>query len=246
MTRQRYIRRIFLLPAACLPALFLAFFSCKLQNKIVLEGTGQGSMELSMELPSYMLDSMDIIAASIPGGDELLKAENIAAELQRTKNIFDVQVESAQKGAYHIRFRFRNFEKPSSTASSTPVQEFLSWEEGPNGSTKLSITVNRKSYRELERRFPALRDNTLLQFYGPASTEGMSRTDYLDMVEYSFGPQARSDLPGAEAVILVQLPGVLLSQTGGTVKGKNAVEFRLNLLDFALLKQEKHYSIVYR
>ena len=55
--------------------IFLVLFSCNLQNKIVLEGVGKGRMALSLELPSYMLDSIDLVAASIPGGEDLLKPE---------------------------------------------------------------------------------------------------------------------------------------------------------------------------
>ncbi|WGK68893.1 hypothetical protein P0082_10455 [Candidatus Haliotispira prima] len=220
----------------------LGLFSCNLQNKIVLEGEGRGRMTLSLELPPYILDSIDILEAGIPGGEDLLKPDKMAQGLRRTKDISDVEVKSAKKGAYRIDFRFRNFERKSRVAA----KDFLEWNKESNGGTGLSITINRETYRELERRFPAMRDNALLQLYGPATTEGMSRSDYLDMIEYSFGKEARNNLPEAEAVILIQVPGRIVSQKGGTKKGKNIVEFRLSLLDFALLNREKSYSIVYR
>ena len=74
----------------------------------------------------------------------------------------------------------------------------------------------------------------------------MSREDYLDMVEYSFGPQARKDLLVAEAEIVLELPGPIISQSGGKKTGPKTLELRLPLLDFLLLEREKRYSVVYR
>ena len=215
-------------------------FSCSVQNKIVLEAEGRGSMALSLELPSYMLDSIDIMAASIPAGEELLEPEHIAKELKRTENVSNVRVESTTKGKYNIAFHFENF------AEDISDNDFFAWSKDPSGNTRLSITINRQTYQALERRFPAVRDNALLQLYGPAGTQDMKRSDYLDMIEYSFGSEARRDLPKFEAVISVQVPGKVISQTGGRKQSANTVEFRLRLLDFALLKQEKRYNVVYR
>ena len=212
--------------------------SCKLQNKIVLDGVGQGSMDLSFQLPPYMMENINIIAASIPGGDELLKPESIARELKASKDILQPVVTSEKKGSYNIRFRFANF--------AGNKQNIFFWSTEPNGDKRLSITINRKTYQELERRFPAMRDNPLLQLYGPATTAGMSLNDYLDMIEYSFGSAARRDIQQAKAVIYVQVPGKVISQTGGSIESSNTVVFRLGLLEFALLKQEKRYRLVYR
>ncbi|MEM9423328.1 MAG: hypothetical protein AAF975_00900 [Spirochaetota bacterium] len=225
----------------------LLLFSCNLRNNIVLEGEGKGSMALSLSLPKYMLDSVDLVAASIPGGEDLLEPENMAKGLRRSKDISEVKVLSPQKGSYDIRFRFQNFNSGKNGKNGKGSgPDFFVWSREPGGNTQLSIVVNRQTYRELERRFPGLRDNALLQLYGPATTEGMDRNDYLDMVEYSFGAQARKDLPEAEAVISVQVPHQVVSQSGGSRKNRNTVEFRLRLLDFALLTQEKRYSVVYR
>ena len=217
---------------------FLLLLSCNLQNTIIIEGNGKGSMEMSLALPPYMLNSIDIVAASIPGGENILKPENIAKSLSSSKDIYNPQVESSQKGAYNIRFRFENFQNNA--------HDFLIWQQKPNGSTELSIIINRKTYKELEQRFPAIRNNTLLQIYGPATTEGMSQQDYFDMIEYSFGPEAKKDLPKAFATIYVQVPGKILSQTGGNKQNNNRVEFRIPLLDLVLLKGEQKYSVIYR
>ncbi len=218
--------------------IFVTMLSCKLQNKIVLDGVGQGSMDLSFELPPYMLENINIIAASIPGGEELLKPESIARGLKASKDILQPVVTSEKEGSYNIRFRFANF--------AGNKQDIFFWSTEPNGDKRLSITINRKTYQELERRFPAMRDNPLLQLYGPATTNGMNQNDYLDMVEYSFGSDARRDIQQAKAVIYVQVPGKVISQTGGSMESNNTVVFRLSLLEFALLQREKHYRLVYR
>ena len=133
--------------------------------------------------------------------------KSIVKGLLLSADISEPVVESPEKGAYDIRFRFDNFAGNSG-------KDFFEWSQERNGNTKLSIVVNRKTYQELERRFPTMGDNALLRLYGPATTEGMSRSDYLDMVEYSLGPEARRDLPKGEAVISVQVPGKVISQTG--------------------------------
>ena len=216
----------------------IALVSCNLKNRIVLEGQGKGTFELSLKLPSYMLESLDILALSIPGGEEWLQPERITEQLNQTKDISDVKVDMPQKGTYQIRFRFANLSYKGS------AQNFLQWRE--EGSTRLSIQINRKTYEALENRFPSLGQNPLLQIYGPGSTQGMSREDYLDMVEYSFGPQARKDLLVAEAEIVLELPGPIISQSGGKKTGSKTLELRLPLLDFLLLEREKRYSVVYR
>ena len=218
----------------------IALVSCNLQNKIVLEGQGKGTVELSLKLPSYMLESLDILALSIPGGEEWLQPERIAEQLNQTKDISEVKVDMPQKGAYQIRFRFANLSPKGS------AQNFLQWREEADGSTRLSIQINRQTYEALEDRFPSLGQNPLLEIYGPGSTQGMSREDYLDMVEYSFGPQARKDLLVAEAQIVLELPGPIISQSGGKKTGPQTLELRLPLLDFLLLEREKRYSVVYR
>lgn len=228
------------MPLALLVGLLLS--SCNIQQNIDLRAEGSGTMSLSLAIPSYMQENFDILAQSLPGGDELLKPETIAEELRKTPDISNVKVTSSKSGQYDISFAFANFNQ-----SKVPEnQDVFSWRKNANGSTTVSIRLSRSSYLLLEERLPSLQDNTIFQLYGPSSTEGMSRSDYLDMIEYSFGAQARRDLPKANLQLAVSVPGRVISQQGGRLQGRDKVNFTLPLLDLALLDKTKVFSITYQ
>ena len=222
------------------PFATLVLVSCNLQTRIGIEAQGVGTMQISLKLPPYMLGSLDVLAASIPGGEEWLEPKRIAQQLEATKGISAVRVAAPQKGAYDIRFRFENLTPKGRT------QQFLKWVKRSDGTTRLQVQINRSTWQALKARFPSLGDNPLLLIYGPGTTQDLSRSDYLDMIEYSFGAQARSDLISAEAQIVLELPGRIVSHSGGEKTGAKSLELRLPLLDFLLLQREQLYNVIYR
>lgn len=109
----------------------------------------------------------------------------------------------------------------------------------------MELVLNRETVSSLLAENEAF-DNPLIESFGPASTEGMSRSDYLDMMEFAMGEESRMGISESRLSVNVRTAGTVTGQKGGTRTGDDSVRFDIPLLDLLMLEKELRYSLSYK
>ena len=221
--------------------------SCLLDEEVFLKKDGSGTVHVKIELPSYLLDQLDTLSASLPiKKEEILNPKAIKEGLERNKNLSNIKVSSNSTGKIDITFQFDKLSHILHEATKDTPKNILLWEKRNDGSQYIKAHFDRKAYQEILKLAPLLKSNMLIQYYGPSSN-AITEEDYLDMIEYSFGEKAKEELPQTYVNTTIHLvDGTLIGQENGQIIKNNSVLYKVPLLELALLRKSFSYAIQFK
>ncbi len=228
------------------------FGSCSMKQDIYLEKSGAGEVRFSVGMASYLgevIEQMGMLidpdAAAEAGSGSFFDVPAIAGGFESNEKLSAVSVESPDRLTLNGSFRFSSVEDMVRQANEgSPEARMISFSKEGDIS-RLKVILNRKTITALIESNPEM-DNPLVQMFGPSSTEGMSRSDYLDMMEFGLGDESRQGIIDSSLSLNVNVAGQVVEQQGGVQTDSSTVRFDIPLLDILIMEKQLVYSLSYR
>ena len=175
------------------------------------------------DLSSFKRDSsgLSLMDLSVKSFEDLLKGSSEA---------YDVSVTDK----YDICFSFDDFNALVRSLSSMEKQSVLFLEDD-----RLVLDINIDNYAELKRIVPFLAQEDI-EVYCAEYNRDYSEDDYLTMMEYIAGPQARDGILSSYVSLLFSAPSEIKTTNGKKINSTQ-VEFTFPLIDFLLLQKPVYF-----
>ncbi len=225
----------------------LAFQGCSAAHNVVIKGDGSGTMTMHLEVSKLLHDYIAGLAEvsgaqqSSPGAIFDLDAIRRGFEAQPGITVQDVSTSNTRTLDVTLAF--------------APLSDVFSARPGLKSANVVTFTVaeglatlrfhlDRSNYRQVAAFFPMLA-SPVLQSLGPQVDQPVSQDDYLSMVRFSLGDQAPGLVKTSSITVTVRPEGDIVSQTGGSISGGQAV-FQIPLLRALLLDAPLDFSLTFR
>lgn len=225
----------------------MIFISCTMRNEINLETDGSGTANVEINLKSFVLPTIEDLAEISPDvdPDELLDPDRIREQLMENPEISNVKVIRPLKNRLNMDFEFGSVEDLfSQTEEDVQTSGLIKIQETAEG-TKLTLTVNKETYRGFSHLIPNLDDPTMSAL-APDPDMVIEESDYLDMIEFFFGEEGPEGILTSDLEMVINVNGMVLEQKGGAKIDNDTVVFSVPLIRVLLLDQNLVYSLTYK
>ena len=228
----------------------LLFASCSMKNNVLLEKDGSGELSFEIDLAPYLGEVIEQVQILMDGEipeteDGFFDLEAIREGFESNEDVTLKTLESPHELSLKGSFSFDTVESMLQKMDKDSAGEKMISFSRNGDLSRMELTLNRETVDSLMKENEAF-DNPLVESFGPASTEGMSRSDYLDMMEFAMGEESRLGISESRLTVIVRTEGTISEQTGGTLIDKNSVRFDIPLLDLLMLEKELQYSLAYK
>ncbi len=240
---MKYYIYIFLIP-------FVLLSSCTMKNSVLLEKDGSGNLSFELDMAPYLGDVIEQVQTLMDGevpdtGDSFFDLEAIREGFASNEDVVLEDLDSPHKLSLNGSFSFKTVESMLQKMDKGSAGEKMISFSRSGGVSRMDLVLNRETVNRLMTENEAFR-NPLVESFGPASTEGMNRSDYLDMMEFAMGEESRRGISDSRLTVTVRTDGMISEQKGGTRVNENTVRFDIPLLDLLMLEKELHYSLSYK
>jgi len=225
----------------------LIFFSCNMKNEINLEKDGSGTASVEINLKSFVLPTIEDLAEISPdvNPDEMLNPDTIKAQMEENPEVRNVRASRPLKNRIKIDFEFGSVEDLFSQTKEDVRESGLIKIEDLGNSKKLTLTVNKETYRGFSHLIPNL-DDPAMAALAPDPDMVVDEDEYLDMIEFFFGEDGPAGITDSSLDMTINVNGTIIDQQGGDKIDGNTVRFRVPLIRVLLLDQNLVYSLSYR
>lgn len=222
------------LPLAALFCLAALSCSARIDGRLSADGRAEISLRAGLEpRMAVLIGTLSGLDGRAPEGLPLVDGSAVAASLRASPGIGSAVLSNLDRRTV------------SGTISVTDIDSFLSpsagtgrfarYERTSSGGGSLVIALDRSTAPQVLERISADVVDYLSALMAPAATgEALSRKEYLDLVSSVYGPGIAEELGAARLRAAVEVPGTVVSVSGGAYSGKQAT-FDLPLLDVLVL-----------
>ena len=221
-----------------------------MNQNIQLAVNGDGQVEFNIKMASYLSDVVDEVEDLLEPVDEnqnsgFFDLEAIHKGLASNESISNIDLKTEGKESLELigRFHFHSVNEIVQQAEKTG-KGLIDFNRSDDIS-RLTVTFNRETIGSFIESNPGM-DNPLVENFGPTTTEGMSGTDYLDMMEFALGEESRQGILDSNLSITITVAGKILNQKGGIKVDEKTVRFEIPLLDLLILESPLVYTIEYK
>ncbi|MDA3811581.1 MAG: hypothetical protein PF518_14780 [Spirochaetaceae bacterium] len=224
----------------------ILLFSCSMKQEIFLKKEGSGTASIEIRLKSFVIPTIEDLAEVSPDidPDDLLSPEKITESLLKNPEVSNVNAVRPLKHVIKIDMDFGKienlFEQTEDEIKSSGLIEI----EDLGDSKKLTLTVNKDTYRGFSSIIPNIDDPTMSAL-APDPDMEISEGEYLDMIEFFFGDDGPAGILDSMMDIIIKVDGTVTDQRGGEKLNKSTVEFKIPLIRILLLDKNLVYSVTY-
>lgn len=218
-----------------------------MKNEINLEKDGSGTASVEINLKSFVLPTIEDLAEISPDvdPDEMLNPETIKAQMEENPEVRNVRASRPLKNRIKLSFDFGSVENLFNQAEDDVQNSGLIRIEESGDKMKLTLTVNKETYRGFSHLIPNMDDPTMAAL-APDPDMVVEESEYLDMIEFFFGEDGPAGVMDSSLDMTINVNGTILDQKGGTKVDNNTVEFKVPLIRVLLLDTNLEYSVTYR
>ena len=236
--------------ASALGVVLMGALSCTMKQDITIDGDGSGSVVIDIALAGYLTDVVDQMQAllqpgkSLPENEEpFFDTEAIRADLEGRNGVELIGLESPSRGDLRGEIRFDDISRILQKTEGSAAARLIRFERH-DGTSKLTVLIDRTTIEALLSENPSF-NNPLVELFGPATTEGLSEEDYLDMMGFALGEESRRGILDSSLDLTVSVAGRVVDQKGGVVVDEKTVRYGIPLLPLLMLKDPIEYSLRY-
>jgi hypothetical protein len=224
--------------------------SCTMKNEVLLEKDGSGELSFELDMAPYLGEVIEQVQTLMDGdvpetGESFFDLPAIREGFASNEDVELINLESPHELSLRGSFSFDTVESMLQKIDEGSAGEKMITFSRSGGVSRMDLVLNRETVNALLDENEAF-DNPLIQSFGPASTEGMSRSDYLDMMEFAMGEESRMGISDSRLSVIVRTAGTITGQKGGSLTGDDSVRFDIPLLDLLMLEKELRYSLSYK
>jgi len=225
----------------------IPLLSCTMKQEIFLNNDGSGTANVEINLKSFVIPTIEDLAEVSPDidPDELLSPEKISESMLLNPEVSNVHAERPLKDRLKIDFDFGSIEDLFEQTEDEVQSSGLIKINKTANETKLTLTINKDTYRGFSSIIPNIDDPTMSAL-APDPDMDVSESEYLDMIEFFFGDDGPAGVLDSMLNLVINVDGTITDQQGGKKLGNNKVEFNVPLIRILLLDRNLVYSITYR
>ena len=218
-----------------------------MKQEIFLEKDGSGTANVEINLKSFVLPTIEDLAEISPDvdPDELLDPDKIAESMMENPEITNVVATRPLKNRIKIKFDFGSVENLFKQTESDIQNSGLIKIDHIGDKTKLTLTINKETYRGFSGIIPNMDDPTMAAL-APDPDMEISESEYLDMIEFFFDVDGPAGIMDSRFDLIINVDGTIIDQKGGRKLGGNRIQFSVPLIRILLLDQNLEYSITYK
>lgn len=228
-------------------AISLALAACSVNQTIVIKADGSGTASMRVVttklLREYLLDLQEVMGTPPSSDGSLYDVPKLQKELAARPGLTVKKVASPTPDVLEIDLAFRSVEEVYGSVESVKKSGLLLYSVS-GGQKSLTVHIDRKNFKELSSVFPAM-NNAAFEGIAPQEQDAITESEYLDMIEFTLGPDGPAALKASSVELVVKPEGTIVSQTGGTV-ASGQVTFRIPLIRLLMLDKPLDYSLVWK
>lgn len=222
-----------------------------MKQDIVLNTDGSGNVSFEIKLAPYFTEVISQLSELAPSENQnkltegqFFDVDKIREDFSKRSGVILESVESPSPEVLKGSFLFSDINTAVTDGGKTRNPGIFSFTNN-GGTAFLSVKVNYETMEQLLNENLSL-NNPLMENFGPLANRDLSKSDYLDMMEYMLGPESRQGIKDSYIDITVKVNGKIITQKGGSLKGNDAVEFRIPLIKILVLEEPLEYSVFFR
>ncbi len=231
----------------------LLLLSCAVDQQIMLNKDGSGTVETNVYLEGFFLSTLQDLTgltSSGPGGTDRLAPETIEQEMAMNPFFYDIAVDSPSEGVYGGSLKFNHIEELLGSAGTTGGSNIITYTSTGADTHRLDIRINSENFEQVYQLFPVLQDPGF-QYFMPEP--GISEAEYSNMLFFIFDGQEnlteealRSLIRTASLKLLITVDGSIISLEGGEKLNDSTMRITLPLVELLMHRNEINYSLSYR
>ena len=224
----------------------LIVLSCSMKQEIFLEKDGSGKARVQINLKSFVLPTLEDLAEVSPDvdPDEFFSPDKISEAMAENAEITNVTARRISKNRLSINFDFGSIENLFAQTQEDIKNSGLIKIEKIDNKTKLTLTINKETYRGFSKTIPNIEDPAMFAL-APDPDVDISEGEYLDMIGFFFGDNGPEGVVDSSLELIINVDGSVVDQEGGRKLSESSVEFAVPLIRLLLLDQDLVYSITY-
>ena len=235
-------------PVALLSLALVAFLAaCSVSQVLVIKADGSGTASMRVETTKlfreYLLNLQEVTGAAPAADGRVFDVKALQKELEARPGLTVKKVASPSPDVLEVDLAYRSVQEVYGSAESVKASGILVYSEAA-GKKSFKVHIDRKNFKELSGVFPAL-GSAVFEGIAPQEQDTISEAEYLDMIQFSLGPDGPALLKKSFIDLTVKPEGEILSQVGGTVVN-GAVTFRIPLIKLLVLDKPLDYSLTWK
>jgi uncharacterized protein YceK len=231
-----------LLKLFCLTLLFLLIFSgCSVYQQINLNSDYSGTLHIEGVIDGFAsgaFDDLAVLAGFDNSDDFYAYAENETKNsMEKRSDIKYCRISRPEKNKWTADIGFSDIQLLLSGSSSV-----VNIESG-SSTEKMTLRFNRENADYLEKIVPVL-ENQAFAIFNPAELRDIDENTYInDILGFTFGEENIPAIKNAEITLKINLPGKILSVTGGKKTSENTAVFSVPLTRIMIPEKEILWSL---
>lgn len=229
------MRKVLLL----LATMIVLLSGCQVTEHLDIETGNSGKSYTDIHVEQFFIDVLEDFGEFLPASDESMMDNAIsgyASQLDGVNAISDIEWENLGDNHYTVSFSFSGIDTLLSQLGAENQTLFALTDNS------LSFHLDISNYEELKSAVPFLADPNF-EVYGPEYNQGMSETDYLDMIYFLLGEDGPEAITKGIIEIAISVPGTITEASNCDITGENTVSFNFPIIDFLLLNEPLEFSV---
>lgn len=234
--------------ALAMSAFLLAVSACSINQTLAIKADGSGTATLRVETSKafreYVLSIEEVSGQTeLSRQGKIFDVKTIEKDLQARPGVTVKKVASSSPDLLDVELAFRSVAEMYSSAESVSSTGVIEYSEA-GGRKTLKLHLDRQNFKQLSTVFPGLK-GPVFEGLAPQENEQITESDYLDMIQFSLGPQGPDLVKKSFIDLTVKPEGGITSQTGGTAVS-GGVTFHIPLLRVLVLDKPLDYSVSWK
>ena len=225
-------------------ALSLVLTSCAVTENLSVDKRNGGDSSVNLKVENFFQDVLADFNEFSTTKDSSTVLDNAVKELetslQKGKGTKDVKFTKKDADAYEGTFTFTSLSSLFADLGADKDQTILV----QSGNT-LTFRLDMENYEQLTKIIAFLKDKNFEPF-GPTYNQGISESDYLDMISFMLGEEGPDAIKNSQITLNLKTPGTITSFTGGKKLDDTSFQFSFPLIDFLLLQNPLSFSVSWK
>lgn len=206
-------------------------------EKIDFENT---TSETDITIYPFFIDVLNDYASFAGPDVDIVKGavDQITGMLTSSQSAENLNVTNTGENSYNIAFTYSSI-SDLLKALGGGEQDILIEKEG-----SLSFYLDINNYGQLKKIIPILSDVNF-EVYAAEYNQGMSESDYLEMIYYLLGSEAPDAVRESEISITITLPSEITASKNVEILDSNTARYTFSLLSFLLLNEPLSFSLTW-
>ncbi|MDD4012310.1 MAG: hypothetical protein PHI83_09200 [Sphaerochaetaceae bacterium] len=202
--------------------------SCSVTQSIRLEQDLGGDADMKVESSDFF-DAV-LLDLSPATGDDAMEATMKALAV----NLELAGATSLRQDGLGMSFSFINLPATLSLLAGRALDSIIRFSE-QDGLNTMIFHLDMDNYHLLEEAIPFLSEPNF-QVYGPVYNSYMDDSEYLEMMDFIFGPDASENIMASSISIVFSVPGIIESASSQALD-ESSFSYSFPLMDFLMLKK---------